>query len=69
MISVFKTNINDKKTVSYIIQALKNDTRIISVNFDLVDVDKILRIVSECSLSYEIIGIINSFGFECEELE
>ena len=69
MVSIYKTNVTNKRTASCILMLLKNESRIINANFDLEDIDKILRIVSNYSLSVEVIAIVNTFGFLCEELE
>ena len=69
MIFVFKTSVKNK------LQAKKLKPHIDAVlpnakwNFDLKDIDKILRIDSEENVVLEIIDLLNFHNYSCEELE
>ncbi|GAA0892134.1 hypothetical protein GCM10009122_18130 [Fulvivirga kasyanovii] len=70
MVEVFKTNINDKVDAERVLVALSHHFPFATINFDLTDVDNILRI--ECK-SYlvnfnKLISMVNEMGFEIEAL-
>ena len=69
MIFVFKTSVKTKmqlkKLKPYIDKILPNA----KWNFDLQDIDKILRIDSEENIVLIIIALLHSHSFRCEELE
>jgi hypothetical protein len=66
-IHIFKTNI--KKTDGCTMhQTLDNHTAIQQWSIDHEDVDCVLRVVSETLEPKEIIAIINTLGYECQEL-
>lgn len=69
MIFVFKTsvktNMQIKKLKPHIDKILPNA----KWNFDLEDVDKILRIDSEENIVLIIIDLLSIHGYSCEELE
>ena len=69
MIFVFKTSVKTKIEVKklrpHIDQALPNA----KWNFDLADVDKILRIDSEENIALIITDLLNIHSYSCEELE
>lgn len=69
MIFVFKTSVKTKmqaKTLKPHIEKLLPTTK---WNFDLEDIDKILRIEGDKSIIIKIIDTLNSLHFKCEELE
>ncbi len=69
MIYVFKTSVKTKVQVKnlkpHFNKILPNE----KWNFDLEDCDRILRIDSEENKVWEIIALLNSQKFSCEELE
>ena len=69
MIFVFKTSVKTKmqlkKLKPHIDRVLPNA----KWNFDLADIDKILRVDSEENIVLEIIDMLNTQNFRCEELE
>jgi hypothetical protein len=69
MIFVFKTSVKTKmqlkKLKPHIDRVLPNA----KWNFDLADIDKILRVDSEEYIVLEIIDMLNTQNFRCEELE
>ena len=68
MILVFKTNVRNKKQIEKLSNHFKKITAITKWNFDLSDVDKILRIESVSNISEKITTTLISDGFHCEEL-
>jgi cell fate (sporulation/competence/biofilm development) regulator YmcA (YheA/YmcA/DUF963 family) len=68
-ILIFKTNVTNKKKVSEINSLLKAIPAIKQWNFDLDDCDKILRIVG-VEIQPDLIELLlNTAGFNCQELE
>ena len=69
MIFVFKTSVKTKmqakKLKPHIDKILPNE----KWNFDLEDIDKILRIDSEENIGLEIIELLSSHNHTCDELE
>lgn len=65
MIEVFKTNIqNEKQSENIKLQILKKYPKL-KIDFDIEDIDKVLRVEGEFDIS-EIIKIIVLLGFACE---
>ena len=69
MVYVFKTSVKFKKQIKEIAQELDKITEIQKWNFDLEDCDKILRIETTKLKPKEITNLLNSLGFNCNELE
>jgi hypothetical protein len=65
---VFKTNISTKTQLEEVRPVLSTLQGIKSWSIDREDVDKVLRIESEHLLPEVIIRLLNTVGFECEEL-
>jgi len=69
MTEVFKTNVKQvhhaKKIVDLLLQYFPKS----KINFDLKDCDKILRIDGQNIFSADVIDVLKSKGFICEELE
>lgn len=68
MIYIFKTSVKTKQEEIRVGELLSKHQEIINWNFDLEDCDHILRINSLELRSLEIIHVLVSNGFECEEL-
>jgi len=68
VIHVFKTNLTYKKDVKKISGTLNSRIEIMSWNVDLSDIDRILRIESSKINAEEVIQIIKTAGYDCEEL-
>jgi hypothetical protein len=69
MIFVFKTSVKTKmqaKKLKLHIDKILPNTK---WNFDLEDIDKILRIDSEENIVLIIIDLLNIHSYSCEELE
>ncbi|WP_347052322.1 hypothetical protein [Flavobacterium olei] len=69
MIEVFKTNVQEECQCKIIIDTLLEHFPNSSINFDLEDCDKILRIHSSSISNKKIIDLLASFGYSCEVLE
>ena len=67
-IFVFKTSVKTKKHVKQLRPLLTELLKQSKWNFDLEDCDKILRINSETAEPPSVIKLLQSAGFECEEL-
>ncbi|OMQ10549.1 hypothetical protein BXU01_14860 [[Flexibacter] sp. ATCC 35103] len=68
MIEVFKTNVQEVQQSKMIIEKLLEHFPNSSINFDLEDCDKILRIHSMSISNKIIIELLNAHGFHCEVL-
>ena len=68
-ILVFKTNLNDTKSISDVKPSLDIHPQIVKWNVDLDDRDNILRIVSDNMAALEVEQILAATGYYCEELE
>jgi hypothetical protein len=69
MIEVFKTNVSKTRQATKIIGLLQINFPDSTINFDLSDCDKVLRIESQRITPDEVIKTLTSNGFSCEELE
>lgn len=68
IIEVFKTNVQEESQCKVIIEKLLEHFPNSSINFDLEDCDKILRIHAPTISNTKIIAILNSHGYFCEAL-
>lgn len=68
MIEVFKTNVQEVEQSNMIVEKLLEHFPNSLINFDLEDCDKILRIHAAAISNHKIIDLLNSFGYQCEEL-
>ena len=68
MIEVFKTNVQETQQSNMIVEKLLEHFPNSIINFDLEDCDKILRIHASSISNNTIINLMNSFGYQCEEL-
>jgi hypothetical protein len=69
MIFVFKTSVKKKKQIKQIKPHLDKALPNAKWNFDLEDIDNILRIDSEEDLVLKVIDLLNHYTFHCEELD
>lgn len=65
---VFKTNLRFKKDIEKVKPLLEKLTNIEHWNIDRDDIDKVLRVQSSTVCSEQIVDIIKSAGYACEEL-
>jgi hypothetical protein len=68
-ILVFKTNVRTESDKIMLKEILDNHDSIQQWNIDLDDIDCVLRVVTNQINPDEIIQIITSTGYYCEELE
>ncbi len=68
MIEIFRTDVKNKQLASKIAQQINSLFSVHSINFDLTDCDRILRIEGTELNKLEVIKIVNSYGHECIEL-
>lgn len=68
MIKVFKTNVQEVAQSKIIIEKLLEHFPNSSINFDLEDCDRILRVHDLKISNKEIIKLLNSYGYHCEIL-
>ena len=69
MIFVFKTSVKTKMQTKKLKLHIDKIVPNAKWNFDLEDIDKILRIDSEENIALRIINLLNIHKFHCEELE
>jgi hypothetical protein len=69
MVEVFKTNVKSTQQSIILLSKIRKFFPNQSVNFDLGDCDKILRVEGEEVLENKIVKILLSEGFLCEVLE
>ena len=71
MIEIFKTNITKRAVSKRVTKHLLEILPHASINFDLEDCDKILRVENSLQnfMTQQIIESVEKLGFECEVLE
>ena len=69
MVEIFKTNVIDHSQAEKIINLLNHHFPCYSVNFDLHDCDKILRIKGDAIRVNEIEQLVINSGFHCIVLD
>jgi len=68
MVEVFKTNVEDPAQAAKLVGLLQKHITNSSVNFDLEDCDKILRVESAGFSPETVIKLLNNHGQYCEIL-
>ena len=69
MILIFKTSVKDLKDIEVLKSELNKVPTMVRWNFDLEDIDNVLRVESIQDVSTEIVHVLNDKGFECEDLD
>lgn len=69
MIFVFKTSVKSKKQVKQLTPYLNNTLPNATWNFDLEDIDNILRIDNEDDCVKAVVDLLQTQQYRCEELE
>jgi hypothetical protein len=69
MIYVFKTSVKTKLQAKQLKPHIDQILPYARWNFDLDDIDKVLRIESEEDIVLKIIDTLNIHNYHCEELE
>ena len=68
MVEVFKTNVQTVYESKIVLEILAEKFPKLTINFDLEDCDKILRVDGNNLIVEQIISIIKTKGFYCEIL-
>jgi hypothetical protein len=68
MVYVYKTSVKSNDDINLLKPQLMEQIGKSNWNFDLEDCDKILRLEIDKEKKFEIIKILQEFGFDCEEL-
>lgn len=68
-VEVFRTNVQDLRISFQIVQRLQLQFPDSSINFDLEDCDRILRIEGRMINNVEVIRLLNACGYFCEALD
>lgn len=69
MVEIFKTNVSELSEAEKVIALLQLHFPSYTINFDLHDCDKILRVKGESILINEIEQLVSNTGFQCYVLE
>lgn len=69
LVLVFKTNVNELNELGLLESLFNKLFGNAHWNFDLEDIDKILRIEHSFISSAQIMNLLKEFGFDCEELK
>ena len=69
VVEVFKTNVRHKKQAKELFNVLSKQFPSFSINFDLQDCDRILRVEGEDVCHEKITALVTESGFECDVLE
>lgn len=68
MIFVFKTSVKTKRQVQQLKPHIDSVLPYAKWNFDLADIDHILRVASEEPVALEVIALLQVHNYCCEEL-
>jgi len=69
MVEIFKTNVQKKTQGKMLLRILSDAFPSLKINFDLSDVDKVLRVEGENITASRIIILVKEHGFKCELLD
>lgn len=69
MVEVFKTNVQESEQGKMLLDALTEAFPLASMNFDLSDCDKVLRVEGNNIEASRIMGLLKENGFACEVLD
>lgn len=67
-ILVFKTNLQYKKDIQLLAPLLNDATGILRWNVDRDDIDNVLRIETTTLLPQQVVALVTSAGYSCNEL-
>lgn len=68
MVEIFKTSVEGQSESQLVIEKLQELFPAYTINFDLEDCDRILRIEHEAIENEKIIALLTSQGYYCEVL-
>lgn len=69
MVEIFKTNVQKKIQGKMLLRILYEAFPSLKINFDLSDVDKVLRVEGENITALRIIILVKEHGFKCGLLD
>lgn len=69
MVEVFKTNVRKKTESKMLLCILSEAFPLFTINFDLSDCDKVLRVKGDHIEVLPIMILVKEYGFTCEVLE
>ncbi|HRH48970.1 MAG TPA: hypothetical protein PLP23_09470 [Panacibacter sp.] len=69
MVEIFKTNVQKKTQGKMLLRILHEAFPSLKINFDLSDVDKVLRVEGENITASRIVILVKEHGFKCELLD
>jgi len=65
---IFRTSVNTPEATRKVAPLLNRHQLISRWSFDLEDCDKVLRVEASAKIPGEIIAMLRSEGFDCEEM-
>jgi len=68
ILEIFRTNVSSTKQANIVLKSLQLALSDCIINFDLEDVDKILRIEANRDVAYQVVRLVTAKGFLCERL-
>ena len=69
MVEVYKTNVRHKRQAKRLLNVLSRQFPMFSINFDLEDCDKILRVEGKNIPQEKIAHMVTENGYQCSVLE
>jgi len=69
MVEVYRTNVRHKRQARKLLDVLSKQFPMFSINFDLEDCDKILRVEGKNIPQEKIARLLTENGYQCSVLE
>ena len=69
MVEVYKTNVRHKRQARRLLDVLSKQFPMFSINFDLEDCDKILRVEGKNIPQEKIAELVTENGYQCNVLD
>ena len=69
MVEVYKTNVRHKRQARRLLDVLSKQFPMFSINFDLEDCDKILRVEGKNIPQEKIAKLVAENGYQCNALD
>jgi len=69
MVEVYKTNVRHKRQARRLLDVLSKQFPMFSINFDLEDCDKILRVEGKDIPQEKIAKLVTENGYQCNVLD
>lgn len=68
-ILVFRTNINTETDKLRVREFLSGQLLVEDWSVDMDDIDRVLRVVSHDLHPEDVVGLLNTIGYQCQELQ